>query len=353
MISIGLAIACEAVGVPAAWIFAFLIVFGIYAIFGDRQVSPPRKAMIPSQVIIALLCTAPLTTTTVGTIVSYAGPTVISLVVTLSVCALAAWLLVRVHRTSPQTAVLSTLAGGASAMVMLSTELKADTRFVTLTQYLRVSIVVLTLPAIVGILGSLGGTSSEGSVAASDNQLLDLSTSWQGVVGCLVVGCAVWAFTKLTSRWFTISSPYLLVSIAFAMIAVMVFGVPHAFITPDGVLVKIAYALIGVQAGGTLTKGALRQFIKALPIIISVIALMIGLSIVTAFVIAGLWNFRVLDAYLATVPGGIYAVLAFAHDAGSAPIVTVIQVMRMITMLVVGAYAPQIIRLLFGRQRAS
>ena len=36
-----------AVGVPAAWIFSFLLVFGAYAIFGDRQVQPPKKAMIP------------------------------------------------------------------------------------------------------------------------------------------------------------------------------------------------------------------------------------------------------------------------------------------------------------------
>ncbi len=108
-----------------------------------------------------------------------------------------------------------------------------------------------------------------------------------------------------------------------------------------------------MQAGGTLTKGALRQFVKALPVILGVIALMIASSIGTAFAIAGLWDFKVLDAYLATVPGGIYAVLAFAHDAGSQPIVTVIQVMRMIAMLVVGAYAPQIIRWVFGAGAAD
>ena len=154
-VAVGLSFIAEKVGIPAAWIFAFLVVFGIYAIVGDRQVTPPKKAMIPAQVIVALLCTAPLTTSSLATIASYAGPTIISLAVTLAVCALASWLLVRFHRTSPTTATLATLAGGASAMVMLSNELKADTRFVTLTQYLRVSIVVLTLPAFVGVLGTL------------------------------------------------------------------------------------------------------------------------------------------------------------------------------------------------------
>lgn len=356
VLSIAAGFACEAVGVPAAWIFSFLIVFGVYAIFSDRQVSPSKKAMIPSQVIIALLCSSPLTTIDFGTIVSYAGPTAMSLIVTLAVCLLASWLLVRIHRVGPATSVLATLAGGASAMVMLSRELNADTRFVTLTQYLRVSIIVLTLPGLVTLLGRVEGGEADAAEGASTGKesLLDgLQTNWQGVVGAVVVGLAVWAFTRLTARWFNISSPYLLLSIAFAMIGVMVFGVPHEFIAPNGLLEKLAYALVGVQAGGTLTKGALRQFVKALPVILGVIALMIASSIGTAFAIAGLWDFKVLDAYLATVPGGIYAVLAFAHDAGSQPIVTVIQVMRMIAMLVVGAYAPQIIRWVFGAGAAD
>ena len=72
---------------------------------------------------------------------------------------------------------------------------------------------------------------------------------------------------------------------------------------------------------------------------------MIISSLGVALIISGVSDLRVLDAYLATVPGGIYAVLAFAHEAGSDPVVTVVQVMRMIAMLVVGAYAPQIIEL--------
>lgn len=47
-----------------------------------------------------------------------------------------------------------------------------------------------------------------------------------------------------------------------------------------------------------------------------------------------------LDAYLATTPGGIYAVLAYAHDAHAGAVVTVVQVVRVVVMLVVGAYIP-------------
>ena len=333
-----------AVGVPAAWIFSFLLVFGAYAIFGDRQVQPPKKAMIPSQVIISLLCAAPLATVGLSSAASYAGAVVASLVTTFAVCALGAWLLVRFRGVTPATSILSVMAGGASAMVMLAREIDdADMRFTTLTQYLRLSIVVLTLPAMVHLLaGAEGmGDSGSGSGGGTAGEAW-WHTSWEPVIGVLVTIVAVWAFTRLTGRWFTISSPYLLLAVAFAVIAHLV-GAPDAFLQPDGLVVNAAYALIGIQAGGTLTKSALRHFAGALPIIVGVVVLMILSSLGVALAISAATDLRVLDAYLATVPGGIYAVLAFAHEADSDPVVTVVQVMRMIAMLVVGAYAPQII----------
>lgn len=341
--------------VPAAFIFSFLLVFGCYAIFGDRQVTPPKKVMTPAQVVIALLCSAPLTTLPIGQIAHYALPTVLSLIVTFIVCGFAAWALVRVNNQSPATSVLATLAGGASAMVMLSRELKADTRFVTLTQYLRLSVVVFTLPAFVSVLSGLGDTQPSGGVAASGHKdvLAGLATSWQGFIGCVVAGATVWLFTKLTSRWFKVSSPYLLLTIAFSVVGVKLLGVPGEFINPNGVLVDVAYAIIGVQAGGTLTKGALRQFAKALPVIFGVVGLMIVSSLMVAWLITTMWGYSLLDSYLATVPGGVYAVLAFAHESGGDPIVTVVQVMRVIAMLVVGAYAPQIIALASRRHAGA
>lgn len=300
--------------------------------------------MTPAQVVIALLCSAPLTTLPAGQIAHYALPTALSLVVTFIVCGFAAWSLVRVNKQSPATSVLATLAGGASAMVMLSRELKADTRFVTLTQYLRLSVVVFTLPAFVSLLSDLGGSGAGASVASGQKDVLaGLATSWQGAVGCVIAGVTVRAFTKATARWFTVSSPYLLLTIAFSVVAVKLFGVPAEFITPTGVLVDAAYAIIGVQAGGTLTKGALRQFAQALPVIFGVIGLMIVSSLAAAWFIAAVWGYALLDSYLATVPGGVYAVLAFAHESGGDPLVTVVQVMRVIAMLIVGAYAPQIV----------
>ena len=316
---------------PAAWIFSFLIVFGAAAIFGDRQVKPSPRLSTPAQVIIALLCASPLARVDMPTLAGYALPTALSIVLTLVMCGFAAWSLMRLRGIDPTTSVLATLAGGASAMSLLAIDLKADARFVTLTQFLRLSVVVLTLPAFIVLL-------AEQPVRAAHEPIV-LADQLRAAVGCVVVYVLVWLITKVVN----ISSPYLLVSLALGVIG-LVAGVPGEWLTPTGPLADAAFAIIGVQAGGTLTKGALRQFVKSLPIILLAIGLMIAGSLAAAWAISRWWGYSMLDAYLATVPGGVYAVLAFAHEAGSDPIVTVIQVMRVIAMLVVGAIVPVVFR---------
>ncbi|KAB1501438.1 AbrB family transcriptional regulator [Corynebacterium sp. 320] len=326
----------ESIHVPAAWIFSFLVVFGAAAIFGDRQVTPSKKLSTPAQVIIALLCASPLATVDGPTMLSYAAPTAVSVVFTLVVCASASYLLIKIRGIDATTSVLATLAGGASAMSLLAVDLKADAKFVTLTQFLRLSIVVLTLPVFVLWLADEPIRSAPEHIPPSD--LL------KSALGALVVYGIVW----LVTRFINIPSPYLLLALALGVVGLMA-GIPAEYLTPRGVLADIAFAIIGVQAGGTLTKGALREFVKSLPVILSAIAVMILGSLMTAWIICTVWGYSMLDAYLATVPGGVYAVLAFAHEAGSDPVVTVIQVMRVIAMLVVGALVPVV----FGKRRAG
>ncbi|WP_238596805.1 AbrB family transcriptional regulator [Corynebacterium heidelbergense] len=341
LIGAGLAIFGSRAGIPAAWVFAFLVVFGVYSIGADRRVVPHRHLITPAQVVIAMRSASPLTTVHGRDLLRYLGPTVLSLAVTLLVCAAAAYVLKRLHGVDPATGILATLAGGASAMVLAARDLKADVQFVTLTQYLRLAIVVLTLPAFVAAMGGVQvhGAGAEGSW---------WKTSWQGLVGTAVVFGIVWAITHGVSRWVALPSPYLLMSIAVVVVAVLL-GVPEQYLLPNGLAVTITYAVIGIQAGGTLTKSALRQFAQSLPVILLAIALMIGSSIAVAFAIAPMAHIDVLGAYLATVPGGIYVVLAFADEAHTDPLVTVVQVLRVIAMLVVAAYVPRIVGALRGR----
>ncbi|WP_424953451.1 AbrB family transcriptional regulator [Corynebacterium bovis] len=335
-----LAVLCVHLGVPAPWIVSFLLVFGAWAVVGDRRVTPPRSAMTPAQVVISMLCAVPLVDVGLRTVVSFAWPALLSTVVTLTVCGGAAVLLTRWARVGPVTAVLSTLAGGASAMTMMARDLDADARFVTLTQYLRLTLVVLTIPVMVGVLGAPGDGAGAGGAGGGAATGPDAwwAVDWRPVVG--VVG--VYLLVRLIAAVVPVPSPFLLLSIPLVVVLAAA-GVPEAFLLPHGLVTTLAYALVGVQAGGTLTWSSLRQFASALPIIVGAIVTALAGCLAAAWVIARGMGLPLLDAYLATTPGGIYAVLAYAHDAHAGAVVTVVQVVRVVVMLVVGAYMPALL----------
>ena len=335
---------CTVAGVPASWIFAFLVVFGGYAILRNRQVTPSTRLMQPAQVLIAMVCTAPLFSLDGPTVLGYLVPTLLSVVAVPVKNVVTGWLLWRAGATDAVSAVMSTLAGGASAMVILARELHADVRFITLTQYLRLSLVVLTLPLFVQLMGGSGGAGHGGGGVPW------WEPAWRPVVGAAVIWGVTWLLIRVTSRWFSVPAPYLLISMLVTWLAGLA-GVPDAWISPEGLILVAGYAVIGVQAGGTLTITALRTFARSLPLILTAVGVMILGAVAAAVIIASTTSVDLLDAYLATVPGGIYAVLAFAHDAGSAPVVTVGQVLRTLVMVVVGSYLPRILPPLVARWR--
>ncbi|WP_297008321.1 AbrB family transcriptional regulator [uncultured Corynebacterium sp.] len=335
---------CTEAGIPASWIFGFLVVFGLYSLLRDRTIAPPSSTLQPAQVLIAMVCTTPLLELDGATVRGYLLPTALSVLVMLLVSTVAGLVLARFGRTDPVSAMIATLAGGASAMTLMARELHLDVRFVVLTQYLRLTLVVLTLPVFVHLLGGGGG----GSGGGDDWWEPD----FRPVVGAVTVWAVTWVLVRLTRRTVTVPAPYLLVPIAVTWIFSGA-GVSADWLTPHGAVLTTAYGIIGVQAGGTLTIGALRQLSHALPVILTAVTVMVAGTFGAALLIAHFTDISRLDAYLATVPGGIYAVLAFAHESGSSAVVTVGQVLRTLVMIVVGAYLPAIVRRLTGPRQGG
>ena len=102
---------------------------------------------------------------------------------------------------------------------------------------------------------------------------------------------------------------------------------------PD-VLVQASYMLIGWQAGLAFTRESLRAIERLLP---AALGLIVALNVATAglgVVLAHVAGVSMLDGYLATSPGGIYAVLATAVETGSdVTFIIAAQVLRVLLML--------------------
>ena len=104
---------------------------------------------------------------------------------------------------------------------------------------------------------------------------------------------------------------------------------------------------IGLQVGLRFTMATVRQVGR---LIVPVLAALVGLLVACfglAVVLAATTSVSLLDAYLATTPGGLYAVLAVAVGAdANTTFIVAVQGLRLLVMVLL---APAAVRLLVGR----
>jgi hypothetical protein len=88
------------------------------------------------------------------------------------------------------------------------------------------------------------------------------------------------------------------------------------------------------MVGLNFSRDSLRTIGRALPLALVVILGLVAACGGLGAVLAATTGASALDAYLATTPGGLYAVLATAQDSGAdATFVLAVQVLRLFVML--------------------
>jgi membrane AbrB-like protein len=248
-------------------------------------------------------------------------PSVLVVTVGTLLISVAAGRLLALHRdVSPATGAFALVAGGASGIVALARELGADDRVVTIVQYLRVLLVLLAMPVVTTML--FHPPSGAGTLATGRTRLLP----------DLVFVAASVALGLLSQRVVHAPATALLgpMLVAVAISASDVLG----HVSVPVALENLGYALIGVRVGLRFTRASLRSIARLLPLA----TLLIGLVIVACgglgVVLARVTGVEELTAYLATTPGGLFAVLATAADSGSdVTYVLAVQVIRVFAML--------------------
>jgi membrane AbrB-like protein len=107
-------------------------------------------------------------------------------------------------------------------------------------------------------------------------------------------------------------------------------------VSVPGVLEQLGYALIGVRVGLRFTRRSLRSIARLLPLATALIVLVIVACGLLGLLLSAVTGVDRLTAYLATTPGGLFAVLATAADSGSdVTYVLAVQVIRVFAMLLV------------------
>ena len=144
-------------------------------------------------------------------------------------------------------------------------------------------------------------------------------------VGCSVVGLAVGRLVRLPVA--ALLGPMLAA-------AVVDLTGPAGGAEVPGLLESAAFLVIGLQVGVSFTRGSLRIIGRALPLALFLIAGLIVASAGLGVALSAATDASALDGYLATTPGGLYAVLATASDTGAdVTFVLSVQVLRLFVML--------------------
>jgi membrane AbrB-like protein len=320
----GLSVAFSRAGLPSPVLFGALAAGLIYALSASAVPAVPAFAFTTGQAILGVSIGALFDPDTL-TALRHDWAAVIGVcVATLALSVLAGFVL-RLHAAvDSATGVFAMVAGGASGIVAIARELGADDRIVAVVQYLRVLVIILVMPLVAQLIFTLGPRTLGAEIFEPETEP-GLAANLLFTVVCVVAGLAL-------ARWIRVPAASLLLPLTVAVL-ISVTGVLGAIAVPAGVL-NVGYALIGLQVGLRFTRASLKAVATVLPLAIATILGLIAASAALGVLLAEATGRSRLDGYLATTPGGLYAVLATAVDRGSdVTFILTVQIVRLFVML--------------------
>jgi uncharacterized protein len=231
--------------------------------------------------------------------------------------------LLGLHRgISPLTGGLALVAGGSSGLVAIARELGGDDRVVAAVQYFRVALITAAMPFVVSVFYHRAETRQ---VMQGETNFLPWYFGMPAIAAIIVVGAAAARSVRLPGA-----------GLLGPMAIGIVLEISHVSerIAVPMVLVQAAIMLVVWQSVLGFTRESLRAIKRILP---SAFALIMVLNLASAglgVLLAREAGLSMLDGYLATSPGGVYAVLGTAVGSGSnVTFVMASQVIRIVLML--------------------
>jgi membrane AbrB-like protein len=330
----------DAAGLPSSYLFAALIVGIAIALTRPDRVSLPPVAFRASQAIAGVSLGAYVQPDALRAVAGSALPVLAVSAATLGLSLAAGAILARTTALDAPTAALGMIAGGASGIVGMSGELGADDRLVAFMQYLRVLVVVVLTP--VGIAVFFGGPHGGGTVSVPSAGTLGSWWEWPLTAALAAAGAVAAGRLRITAG--VLLGPMVVTA------ALVLSGVLEHFAVPS-LLGQTAFALIGLQIGLRFTLSTVKLLGRLTGPVLLAIAGLLAACFGLALLLAATTSATLLDAYLATTPGGLYAVLAVAYGAGAdTTFIVAVQSLRVIAMVLL---APLAVRWTLGRAASA
>jgi membrane AbrB-like protein len=330
--------ALGATGLPSSYLFGALLVGIAAALLVPDRLAIPQPAFTGALAVAGVVLGTLLDSSSLDAIADGWLPLALVTAATLAISLAAGALLARSTSLDLATAALGMVAGGAAGIVGVSGELGADDRLVAFMQYLRVLLIVLITPVLTAV--AFPGAVEHATAVAEP--VLGDARGWLLTFAAGAAGAGLATVTRLPAA--SLLGPL-------ALVAVLTLAVPGGEFDVPPVVREVAFAVIGLQVGLKFTLDTIRLLGRLLvPVLLGVFGVLAACGLL-AVVLDATSDVSLRDAYLATTPGGVYAVLAVAlgTDANAAFILAA-QGLRLIVMV---ALAPVVVRWMVGRSAAS
>lgn len=329
VVGVAAAFGLDLIDVPSPALFAGLLTGCIVALALEKPPQVTRLATRVSQAVIGTTIGATITLPALKQLASGWAVAVAVTAATLALSIAAGFLLARIGHVGRITGVLSMIAGGAGTLTSIARDLGGDERVVAVVQYLRVLLILVTLPAVVLMVFHESGS---GTVAAAETELgSDLVFTLVSVgLGALI-------------GWMIPISTFFLLGPMIVATVLAVSGWLGPVEVPP-VIVAACFAALGLQVGLRFTRASLRTIARMLPAAaLLIFGVVIG-SALLGWLLSWATGVSGLTAYLATTPGGLPAVLAIAADSeADATYVFAVQMARLLLVLMCAPLLSRII----------
>jgi membrane AbrB-like protein len=328
----------DQVGVPSGYLFAAMLTGLVFAIARPGRLALPDAGFRLGQTITGVALGTYLQSSTLTGLGSRWIPVIAVSLATLAVTIAAGIVLARIADVDRPTASMGMIAGGASGIVGMSDELGADDRLVAFMQYLRVLVITLLTPLIVPLAFGVHPHRAHGAPAGQPT--LGSLSGWALLVGAGVIGARLGPRLRLPA-------PALLGPLILTGVLSISGAIGSTQVAP--LARELGFSLIGLRIGLGFERDTLRRMARlALPVAVAIAFLLVacfGLGLL----LEPTANVSLLDGYLATTPGGLYAVLAIAFGANAnTTFILAVQGLRLLVMVLL---APLAVRRLAGPGR--
>ncbi len=289
----------------------------------------PQPLLLSAQAVIGIILAGTFSPEVLPGVVSHWFSIIFVVAVTLVLSIVAGLILARISPINRETATLGTLPGGATSIIALSVDSKADMRLVALMQYTRVVLVVLSAALLSRFV--LHPTNSDlilPAIGLSANPLFPNPWFPYFLTAILAIAGA------LAGRLIRLPAGALLGPL---ILGIIVNGLSFLHpVWPPGVP-QAAYLIIGLYVGLLFDKTSLIQAGKLIPIMIANILALMIICAATGKVLSILTKTSYLTGYLATTPGGMDSVAIVALGSGAdVSLVLAVQMVRLFTIITLG-----------------